>query len=75
MLQQLLYLHTLIMCRWLLKTFTKPRDSVIDVFAGCGELGFENKTLLQHCFCMDKDPRVYRACLENMLHDSDVEKE
>lgn len=44
---------------WLLKTFTKPRDSVIDVFASCGGLGFETKTLLRHCFCMD---RVLRTC-------------
>lgn len=52
--------------RWLLSTFTDEGDAVIDVFAGCGELGRASKEMFCHYLGVESDDYLAHNVLEDI---------
>ncbi|MCO5612684.1 hypothetical protein L7F22_066953 [Adiantum nelumboides] len=51
---------------WLLATFTKPHDYVLDVFAGCGYMGQAYVEDMRHCMCLELDDELFEKCLSKL---------
>ena len=55
-------------CRWLLGTFTKKGDAVLDCFAGTGNFARACKTLHRHCVSVEMDEDCFDTCIRPIIH-------
>lgn len=54
--------------RWLLGTFTKQGDVVLDCFAGTGTLARASKSLSRHCVSVEKDEECFQTCIAPIIY-------
>lgn len=52
------------LCKYIVSLFSKPGDTVLDVFAGTGTLGLVAGFLDRNVIMFDKDERIYHQLLE-----------
>ena len=57
---------TSVFCMVSLATLIEPHDYVLDVFAGCGDLGRASAEDMRHCMFLELDEVLYEKCLSKM---------
>jgi len=57
------------LCEYLIKTYTKENDIVLDSFAGSGTTGLAAKNLNRQFICIEKDLKFYNICLNRINHE------